>query len=198
MNKLKVLVAICFLSFATIASAKDVLKLDVAGVKLGMSPSEVVAALKAKYKVADSKIKRLKFGGSPYIKGNFISTVELKNANTTVRVNFGVVPPVNKLKPIKAENIKYTVAFTNENVAKLKKAVIAKYGKPTANQKTSATLEWCTKAEDVMSFMGTTKGCSGMKPYLRLNLTRLQLFDPTRNLARAKYKLKGKSANPIL
>ena len=170
MNKIQLLCVIVIFSLTTIASAKDVLQVDVSGVKLGMSPDEVATALKAKYKVADNKIQRLKFGGSPHIKGNYISSIILRMDNSKVRVAFGVVPPVNKAKPVQAENIEYTLTYTPENYERLKKAAIKKYGQPTSVRKATGILEWCSKKETVSGVLGTIKGCKGNKPYLKLGL----------------------------
>jgi len=123
------------------------MKFDIAGIKLGMTPDEVKKIIIDTYHPTESELyvdtrygERKKGEKEKYISD--IQYTKSKGQQFNLRVEFCLIPEEeNKKSSLRAEDIVYSIKGINENIQKVRKMAISKYGEPT--KKSDYSYEWC-------------------------------------------------------
>ena len=111
----------------------DVSKFDVAGVKLGMSKDEAIAAIKDKFGFQDGDIK--------YKESDTKNTAELTVKDEVHNIFIRFNRNINESGELGAYWINYTLPSSKENASALNAAAQEKYGEPTQDDGTK--MSWC-------------------------------------------------------
>ena len=111
----------------------DVSKFDVAGVKLGMSKDEAIAAIKDKFGFQDSDIE--------YKESDTKNTAELTVKDEVHNIFIRFNRKINESGELGAYWINYTLPSSKENASALNAAAQEKYGEPTQDDGTK--MSWC-------------------------------------------------------
>lgn len=198
MNRLQIGFLIFLLSGGAVANADEAAKLvdaiafDVAGVKLGMTPTEAVAAASSKLQIDKRAIEFDKFP-----KRNLVTRSKepeyfiAKSGLARLFVHFSPRMPVDKANPMVVSHIIYEMPWTPDNVKSMQATAIQKYG-PTSNGILGARYEWCARPSKNIG-----EGCSEFQgPKLSLSGTRLELTDPSFQQAVINFIDKAQSATP--
>jgi len=159
--------AALFTSLAPRVMAGDASSLDVAGIKLGMSPSQVQSKIAQHFGVPVTKLKT--YSQADFVVGNkpVIQSVSYGANGENLSVSFTVVSR-DPAAPPAASNVTYEVPFSRENSDRMKAAALAKYGPPTIN---SGTLDWCVQSSNPAL-------CDQDHGRLSLAQTKIELQDP--------------------
>lgn len=162
----------------------DVTPLDIAGVKLGMSYEEALAAISHNFQLSPGEIKRIKastlYVYSRIAKSQQVNSIRFMKDGTTLAVSFSVQIPLNQSSPVAVSGVHYGIPNTKENVAMLKEESLSKYGQPSDSRR-QATMMWCAHYNKVSQ-------CELSKPRLTLTLGSLVLKDPTLDEAAREYE----------
>jgi hypothetical protein len=160
----------------------DVMALDVAGVRLGMTVKDAVEALKNNFKGDGGRVEVDKLPSpSPLLPAGktYIERVQyLKDGAAVVQVYFVIGVPVNAAQPEVASSVSYSAGSIQENQKRLQQAAHEKYGAPTYRDATLPEDQWCAKVEPRTND-DLSEGCKRTKPALRLTYQGLKLEDPT-------------------
>jgi hypothetical protein len=160
----------------------DVMALDVAGVRLGMSVKDVVAALKNNFKGDGGKVEVDKLPStSPLLPAGktYIERVQyLKDGASVVSVYFAIGVPVKEVQPEAVFSVSYSAGSIQENQKRLQQAAFEKYGAPTYRDAAAPEDQWCAKVEPRTND-DLSEGCKRTKAALRLTYQGLKLEDPT-------------------
>ena len=111
----------------------DVSKFDVAGVKLGMSKDEAIAAIKDKFGFQDGDIE--------YKESDTKNTAELTVKDEVHNIFIRFNRNINESGELGAYWINYTLPSSKENASALNAAAQEKYGEPTQDDGTK--MSWC-------------------------------------------------------
>lgn len=135
--KKHLLVAALTLSPAFAASdtpTYDVAQFDISGMKLGMSEDEIKAALHTSLEISDNDITR--------DTGKKDKEIQWQKDNHKIKVHF--IPDAwhGKTDNLIADEIQYTLPYTDANRTMLEEAATQKYGKPT--QEGGLGSYWCS------------------------------------------------------
>lgn len=162
----------------------DVLPLDVASVKIGMSYDEASSAVAKHFKLSLSEIKLMKDSTqqtySSITRSNQPSNMRYRKGETSIEVSFSLRVPVDKSNSVAVSRVYYSIPNTRENVDALKEAAIAKYGQPSDDRRI-AVFHWCAHYNQVAT-------CDPLKPSLSLSTGALVLVDPTIDQAAREYE----------
>lgn len=169
-------------------------KLDVAGIKTGMSKTEAVSAITKKLKIdkkavqfeKDSTLNQVTNTKEP-------KYFTVKDGLSTVTVNFEPNVPPDKKRPMVVSTVIYEQPWTPDNVSTMNKAALEKYGQPS-NGTLGAVWQWCISPSDNPGL-----GCSDYKnkgAVLELSGSRLELTDMRYSNARVEYMTKKQTAKP--
>lgn len=134
--KKNLLAAALALSTAVLSAADgnptyDVDNFDISGMKLGMDEAAIKAALNTALGIGDSDIS-----------GGYDDDIEWQKGNHKVKVHFIADAWHDKADSRVADEIRYTLPYTDENRNMLAEAAVQKYGKPT--QASGLGSYWCT------------------------------------------------------
>jgi hypothetical protein len=134
--------AICAAYASPAIAGVDASAFDVAGIKLGMTPTEVQTKIAQHFGVNKGQVHtysqpQLLLGGKAAI-----IAVNYEAKGESLQVLFQTVS-ANPADPVPAYQINYKLPFSRENAEQLKVAAIQKYGAPTVN---SFPLQWCANA----------------------------------------------------
>lgn len=167
----------------------DVSQFDVAGVKLGMTQSEAVAAATAKLKIDITSVEFEKSPKeNPVTKSKEPMYFTATNGSGNLIVGFHPKIPTDKSNPMLVSFVKYEMPSTPDNVQSMEAAALEKYGQPTLA--TSAAYQWCSSpAEQV--------GCTFFQgPRMGLSRGVIILDDPTYKKAVDRFIEKSQSSKP--
>ena len=115
------------------ADTYEVGQFDISGMKLGMNAQEIKAALKTSLEMNDSDITR---------EDKQDHKIQWKKGNHNVEVHFIADLWHGKADNLVADEIRYSLPYTDENLKNLGEAAVQKYGKPT--QEGGLGSFWCT------------------------------------------------------
>ena len=115
------------------ADTYDVAQFDISGMKLGMNAQEIKAALKTSLEMGDSDITR---------EDKQDHKIQWEKGNHKVEVHFIADLWHGKADNLVADEIRYILPYTGENLKNLYEAAVQKYGKPT--QEGGLGSFWCT------------------------------------------------------
>lgn len=174
--------------------AVDVTRVDIFGVKLGMSTAKAVATVIDRFKVKSAEIK---FETDP--RGNQVTrtklpsyfSVEKEREKLTIYLSPQI--PHDPSEPMRVSRVIYELAWTPDNATAMKTSATAKFGIPS-NGQMAATSEWC-EAPDANPGYGCSK-YPGQNPVLTLSGTRLELSDPRYQQAYIDFVNKASSTRP--
>ncbi|MGV7210723.1 hypothetical protein ACLB1G_23060 [Oxalobacteraceae bacterium A2-2] len=198
MHRLKINLFAVLLSGGAVVSAAetarsvDASSFDVAGVKLGMSLAEAVAAAASKLQIDKRAIEIDKFPQTnPVTQSKEPAYIIVKSGLAILSVHFLPRVPINRAAPMAVSHIIYEMPWTPDNVKAMQAAAIQKYG-PTSNGSVGVTYQWCARPSQNVG-----EGCHGFQgPTLSLSGNRLELTDPSFHQAVINFMNKSKSATP--
>lgn len=194
-NRILILLMALMAADLTIAAPRsvDAEKLDVAGVKLGMTPEEAASALVKTLGVSRKRIQFEKaIQANPVTKKKEIDILVLDADKASLKVYFEPNVPFNARRKLSANLIIYEQEWTPDNVESMKQAALKKYGEPS-NGTVSFVWEWCAEPSENMGL-----GCSGFHgAVLKFGQTDLRLEDPKYKEAVNKFRNKMNSSKPI-
>jgi hypothetical protein len=179
---------------STVETAKsvDASGFDVAGVKLGMTPTEAVAAASSKLQIEKRAIKFDKFPQKNAVTQSkepeyFIADSGLSK----LTVYFSARVPFDKANPMVVSHIIYELPWTADNVKSMQAKAIEKYG-PTSNGTVVIAYHWCERprknvGEGCHEFQGAKLSLAG---------TKLELIDPTFKQAVIDFTNKSQRVTP--
>jgi len=129
------------------AKSVDVLKYDIAGIKLGMTPDEVKKIILDTYHPNGSELsigtrygERKKGERESYI--GEIHYTKRKDQSISLQIKFCLIPQDgNETSSLQAEDIIYSIKGIEENIKKIRKMAVSKYGEPT--KKSDYSYVWC-------------------------------------------------------
>ncbi|MDO4776479.1 MAG: hypothetical protein Q4A06_03380 [Cardiobacteriaceae bacterium] len=192
----KIFPALMILALAASAHAAprsvDVTAFDVAGVKLGMTPEDAKAALKASFGVDDEAIVDDKFPGKDSVTGEKIpSYFSVKSGNHSLLIHHVTNLRDGKQPARAVTRIEYEMPYTEENVVAMREAALGKYGE-NANSPNTLPMHWCEHPHE-----NTGIGCDRHdEPRLELAQTRIVLEDPRYRQAIIDWQEKQQSEKP--
>ena len=183
---------------ASTACAQDVARsvdaggFDVAGVKLGMTRSQAVAAATDKLHVAKGAIQFDKFPQvNPVTKTKEPANFTATNGSGTLSVYFFPKIPFDKANPMVVGMVKYEMPRTPENAQSMKAAALEKYGQPS-NGTLPDSFDWCSHPNKNIGI-----GCFDFQgPKLKYHGVSVELTDPTYQAALVKFINKSQSSRP--
>ncbi len=105
----------------------DVSDFDISGVKLGMSLDEAVNAIKEKYNISDSQIKKSS-GLNQVTNESGIQLLSFVIGKSITTVRFEPSVPHDPKRKMLVSWIQYTMPWSSENVKSMEAAVLEKYG----------------------------------------------------------------------
>lgn len=194
----KILPALMFLALAANTNAAprsvDVTAFDVAGVKLGMTPEDAKAALKAAFGVGDEAIVDSKFNLPDPVTGEKVAdSFTLKSGNHSILVHHATNLLDGKQPARAVWSIHYEMPYSEENVAAMREAALAKYGE-NSNAPNNLPMHWCEHPHD-----NTGIGCNRLdEPSLKLAQTHIEFTDPRYRQAIHDWQSKQKIDKPKL
>jgi len=161
---------------SSVSFAADISEFDIAGVKLGMSISEVTAIVRDQLGV-DEELIKVSDGNNRVTENTEPMRVEAKGEDFWIDVIFVPnVPPYEDGSSVLAETVKFGQSSLTQE--KMFQAAVEKFGEPDKSFKNG--LFWCTR----------TKGGLGQHPcnikigpYGEVQIGRLKLHDPTFRVA---------------
>lgn len=171
--------------------AVDASGFDVAGVKLGMTAAEAIAAASSTLHIDKRAIEFDKFPMWNQVAqskepGYFIA----KNGLDKLTVRFSPRVPIDKANPMVVNLISYELPWTPENIKSMQVAAIQKYG-PTSYGIGGASYRWCARPSKNIA-----KGCNEfMGPKLSLSGSILELADPS--FQQAFHNFRNESQNDM-
>ena len=150
-------------------SAESMLKFDVAGVRLGMSPAEARNALAAHYHVKPETIRIPGQGGLIYQ----ASGHAMDGNDQVVSVDFAPSDPTDLKSPPAVLRVSYRVGMlANVSSESVMKAAVEKYGTPSeGNAASFGGPQWCSRADGAVLH---GHGCGGAAIVLK-SITSLDL-----------------------
>lgn len=173
--------------------------LNIAGVHLGMSKEEAVAAITEKLGIAESDLKmgrvtNPKFGanpatGKPYVE-NMSYQIGKSQSATHYRVDFlpNVTTPEKSNSVV--SRISYSVPFTRENMNGLYQATVNKFGKPS--YESYGETKWCSlETKKMTGFNSTFTQCIPNTAYMEISNVSLLLTSKEFDIALNEYKAKA-------
>lgn len=172
----------------------DVTAFDVAGVKLGMTPEDAKAALKATFNVDDAAITDSKYNQADPVTGEKVpDSFTLKTGNHNIIVNH-VTNLRDGKQPARAVwAIRYEMPYSGENKTAMREAALAKYGE-NSNAPNDLPMHWCEHPHE-----NTGIGCDRLdEPSLELSQTRIQFTDPRYRQAIIDWQNQQKNDTPKL
>ena len=173
--------------WAVTPKAYDINSFEVAGVKLGMSKTDVINSISTKYKVDKSKLNFNNFGDFE------ILNVEISSTSRVV-IHLNLKIPADKPGQLIVTEVAYDMPYTQDNKKLMNAAAFEKYGEPTGKESGIFT-KWCSKPDP------RGDGCLYLKgdpqgPELGLSGTKLTLSDPTYIKTRQDHLDKLRSSKP--
>jgi hypothetical protein len=161
----------------------DIMQVDIAGVRLGMSVKQVIAALKKHFNADDSQIKTGDWNVNDELLANgnrgVGSVAYLEKGQEIVNVSFAIKIPVDNSEPEAASRIQYSLIDNEPNRTQMLQSTITKYGAPTAYDNTTDVYQWCAY-NPAPAYRGGPSVCDILnKSNLNLSRTKLTLADPS-------------------
>lgn len=193
----KILPAVLALALGAACAAPrsvDVTAFDVAGVKLGMTPEAAKAALKAAFNVDDAAIVDSKYNSPDPVTGEKVpDSFSLETGNHKILVHHATNLLDGKQPARAVWEIRYEMPYSEENVAAMREAALAKYGE-NSNAPNDLPMHWCEHPHD-----NTGMGCNRLdEPKLELAQTHIKFTDPRYRQAIIDWQSKQKSDTPKL
>lgn len=174
--------------------AIDVTQLDIAGVKLGMTTAQAVAATLTGLKVNKSEIKFDRFPAPNLVtRTKEPQYFSVDKDREKLVVHLAPTIPHDSKNPMRVAMIAYEMTWTQANAKSMREAALRKFG-PPSNGTIAVMSEWCA-APSVVS----TEGCSDVRnrePVLTFHGTKLELLDPRYRNAYNEFVEKANSAAP--
>lgn len=189
MKKLLLLSILSNFAFAATRSV-DPTTFDVAGVKLGMSVEEAIAALAQHQEVEPSTIEPQKYPPKNIITGKEEpNQFELKKDHVRIILKF--TPSVEQSGKMLVSEIQYNISATEDNVKALEEAVKTKYGEPSYNG--LGGWRYCLEIDEKEIMK-----CKNIytDPQLIYNHSLLKLSDPRLNSALETWKKQQQTTKP--
>ena len=188
-------------SQANAGPSVDVTTLDIAGVKIGMSADEAIAALIDTYgvNVADIEVTMVDDSdvGNKIVQRITLLSPDAETGYTGVstiskgwKVDVGFVPvvPFNG-ESVQATSITYEIARTSDNRKALAQAATEKYGEPSSQKPGGLQLTWCENPPKGY-------GSCDADAYLQIQGTKMVLIDSRINNQVGKARQAAKSVKP--
>lgn len=152
----------------------DVTVFDVAGVRLGMSPEEAKAAVKAQFGVPDAAIEDEKFFGADVVTGEKVPAYfTMKDGHHELTVYHAANVFADKPQERAVYLVKYDLPYSQENVAAIAQAALEKYGE-NSNAPNDLPMHWCEHPHK-----NPGMGCDRLdEPKLEISQNHIQLEDP--------------------
>jgi hypothetical protein len=179
-------------SYAGTPRAVDATRLDIAGVRLGMSQAEAIQAISSALGINQDEVVLDKYPRENQISGKK-DPAYFKVAHGIGKFIVYLEPNAlnPSISPTVVNHIKYEMPWTPENVQSMKEAAIKKYGQPS-NGIISGNYEWCIEPSANPGI-----GCGFFNgPVLKYFGTSLELSDPKYRQAVIEFRNKQNSANP--
>ncbi|MES2264684.1 MAG: hypothetical protein V4724_39805 [Pseudomonadota bacterium] len=175
-----------------VARSVDASQFEVAGIKLGMSPAEAVAAVSSKLRIDKRSVKF-----DPYPAVNQITNSRqpqyftATNGSGTITVHLIPRVPPSQSQPILVGHVRYEMPWTPDNARSMKASALEKYGQPS-NGLISARSDWCLQPDKNLGI-----GCGEFRgATLKISGVTLDLEDPSYQHAVIDYLNKINSTKP--
>lgn len=193
MKKLLLFLALTGVAQAEAPRSVDVTSFDVVGIRLGMTPEQAKAAVKAKLG-DDVAIVDEKFAGQDPVTGQKTpSNFSIKSGNHSVLVFHATNLLANKPNERAVYLIKYEMPYTQENVEAIKTAALDKYG-VNSNAPNDLPMHWCQHPNE-----NTGIGCDKLlEPSLKIAQNTIELHDPRYREAITRWMDSKKNDTPKL